>query len=1021
MKAEQANIEWLADTEVFKVNAVSAHSDHKFYLNKEDADKGNQTLKYSLNGEWKFLYSKHIKDRVKDFYKTSFDENNMDKINVPDSIQSQKYNYSQPHYTNQKYPWDGHSQIVPPAISIDKMDEVGSYVKHFDIPKEYKNMRVFISFQGVENAFYVWLNGNFVGYSEDSFTPTEFEITKYLKDSDNKLAVEVHKASTGAWLEDQDFWRLSGIFREVYIYAIPKTHLRDVFVTSTFMDDYNKANLKIEGELDKIDNIEDTSNTYVSAELFWDNKRVMLIDDINVAESNFIIEKCVEEVRLWSVEEPNLYDLYIYVKNNDEIVEVTRLKYGFREFKLDNGIMKLNGKRIVFKGVNRHEFSCYNLRSITEEEMLWDIKFMKKHNINAVRTSHYPNATRWYELCDEYGLYLIDETNLETHGTWNYGKERDMNAIPGDKPEWLYIVLDRAKSMFMRDKNHASILMWSCGNESYGGLNLYKMSEFFRKSDNTRLVHYEGVFNDRTYDATSDIESRMYADVKDIKEYLENNPKKPYINCEYSHAMGNSCGGLSLYTKLESMYEQYQGGFIWDYIDQGIMKKDIYGNDVLAYGGDFADRPTDYNFCTNGIIFADRKTSPKMQEVKYLFSNIVINPNKAGTHIINNNLFVDTSYLKFVYEVALYGVVVDSGEFEAVVMQGEDKLIPIDYKNIHENGEYVITISAVLKNDTAWEKAGYEINFGQYIFVNEENNQKSIYNELSAQKSSYNIVNGRETLGISGKDYEILFDKNKCAIISYAVNGVEYMAKPMYPDYSKAFTDNDKGCGYDYELIQYQSASMVRKPRKFSYTIENGQIKIYTEFENATEKATTTIVKYTVFENGSIYVQATYNGKSGMPVLPQFGMTFATYRQYNNFRYYGNGPMENYSDRCEGARVGVFESSADENMTKYIIPQECGNRTATRWLEVFDNNDNQGIKILSVSSPLDVTVLPYSSFEINMALHQEELAKPYYTYVTISEKKMGVGGDNSWGARPHEEYLLSGEAEHSFDFIITRK
>lgn len=1021
MKTEQANINWLSDTQVFKVNAINAHSDHKFYLNKNDAEQNNQSLKYSLNGEWQFLYSKHIKDREKDFYKVDFNEDNMQSINVPDSIQSQKYNYSKPHYTNQKYPWDGHSQIVPPEISIDKLDEVGSYVKHFNLPKEYKNLRTFISFQGVENAFYVWLNGKFVGYSEDSFTPTEFDVTNFLKEGDNKLAVEVHKASTGAWLEDQDFWRLSGIFREVYIYAIPDTHLKDVFVTSTFEDNYSKAKLRIVGELDrKIVDITTMPNVTVSAELYYDDTKVLTIEEVNVEEDSFELEKWLEAPNLWSAELPNIYELYIYVRTDGVLSEVTKLKHGFREFKLDNGIMKLNGERIVFKGVNRHEFSCYNLRSVTEEEMLWDIKFMKKHNINAVRTSHYPNATRWYELCDEYGIYLIDETNLETHGTWNYGKERDMNAIPGDKPEWLYIVLDRAKSMFMRDKNHASILMWSCGNESYGGLNLYKMSEFFRTSDPTRLVHYEGIFNDRTYDATSDIESRMYAEIKDIKEYLEKNPKKPYINCEYSHAMGNSCGGLSWYTELENMYEQYQGGFIWDYIDQGIMRKDIYGQDVLAYGGDFLDRPTDYNFCTNGVIFANRKTSPKMQEVKYLFSNIVINPNKAGTHIINNNLFMDTSYLKFIYEVAHEGVVVEKGEFEAVVLPKEDKLVSVNYIDMLDKGEYVITISAVLKEDTAFEKAGYEMTFGQYTFINEESKQKTDYNELTLSKTSYNIVNGRETLGISGKDYEILFDKNKCALISYVINGIEYMAKPMYPDYSKAFTDNDKGCRYDYELIEYQAASMVRMPLKFTYTIENGLLKIYTEFKNATSKDTTTIVKYTVFNDGSIYVEATYNGRKGMPVMPQFGMTFATFREYNNFRYYGNGPMENYSDRCTGAKLSVFESKADDNMTDYIIPQECGNRTGTRWLEVY-GNDEAGITITAVDEPLSVTVLPYSSMEINEALHKEELRRPYYTYITISMKKMGVGGDNSWGARPHDEYLISGEDKHSFNFIIRRK
>lgn len=1019
MRENRADISWLSNTEVFKINAICAHSDHRFYLNKEDADRENMTLRHSLNGTWKFLYSKHIAQREADFYREDYDDSKMSEIEVPSSIQSVRYNYSIPHYTNQKYPWDGHSAIIPPQISEGEKDEVGSYVRYFDLPQEYKDMRVFVSFQGVENAFYVWLNGEFIGYSEDSFTPSEFEITQYLRDKNNKIAVEVHKASTGAWLEDQDFWRLSGIFRDVYIYAIPDIHLRDMFITSSFNNDYTSATLNIEGSIEKeLETELNMNKVSVSADIIYDNERVACIQETDISDSSFILTTDIDNPRLWSAETPHLYDIYIYIKKDNVIEEVVRYRYGLREFKMDNGVMKLNGKRIVFKGVNRHEFSCYNLRSVSEEEMLWDIKFLKANNINAVRTSHYPNNTRWYELCDEYGIYLIDETNLETHGTWNYGKERDMNAIPGDKPEWLYIVLDRAKSMFMRDKNHSSVLIWSCGNESYGGLDLYKMSEFFRKADSTRLVHYEGIYNDRTYNDTSDMESRMYATVTDIKQYLDTKPTKPYISCEYSHAMGNSCGGLSLYTELEDMYEQYQGGFIWDYIDQGIMREDIYGNKVLAYGGDFTDRPTDYNFCTNGIIFADRKTSPKMQEIKHLFANIVIKPNKAGVHISNNNLFVNTDYVKFEYTVELDGNLVDKGGFVVDVKPGEDRLVSVPYRSMNESGEYAITIKALLKNDTKWEKAGYEVAFGQYIFVNEKNISEKLYEQISNVQTTYRVVNGKDTLGINGDNFKVMFDKQKGSIISYVLNGIEYMAKPPYPDYGRAMTDNDRGCGYDYELAEYMTASIVRKCVHFSYTIERGHVKVRVEYKNAMSADTKTTIIYTVFAGGEVLVEEKYKGAKGMPVMPQFGITFATYRQYNYMRYYGNGPMENYSDRAKGARLGIYETNATDNMTPYIIPQECGNRTKVRWMQITDEKGH-GFEIISGKHNIEVTVLPYSSVEINQALHKEELPNPYYTYITVSGRKMGVGGDNSWGARPHDEYLISGEEEHEFSFMIS--
>src|SRR5699024_9330687 len=487
--------------------------------------------------------------------------------------------YGKPQYVNTMYPWDGIEYIQPPEIPVHD-NAVGSYVKTFHVPGNMKDMPLYISFQGVESAFYVWLNGEFVGYSEDSFTPAEFELTPFVTDGENKLAVEVYQRSTGSWLEDQDFWRFSGIFRDVYLYSKPAIHVYDMKVTSDLNNTYDKGMLDIQCMLD------DTRRNLHLALLLEDadGEKVDTVE-ADATNGTASLSLTVDRPHLWSAESPYLYKAFIQVYDETgALVEVIPQQVGFRTFEMKNGLMCLNGERIVFKGVNRHEFNCHHGRSVTKEDMLWDIKTLKQNNINAVRTSHYPNQTYWYELCDEYGVYVIDEMNIETHGTWWRNDTLDLeNAIPGNKMEWQDIVMDRAKSMYERDKNHPSILIWSVGNESCGGEVLYNVSNYFREVDPSRLVHYEGVFNDRSFNDTSDMESRMYAKPAEIAAYLDEHTDKPFIVCEYMHAMGNSLGGMKKYTDLEDEYAHYQGGFIWDYIDQGILKKDEYGKDFIAY------------------------------------------------------------------------------------------------------------------------------------------------------------------------------------------------------------------------------------------------------------------------------------------------------------------------------------------------------------------------------------------------------------------------------------------------------
>lgn len=562
-------------------------------------------LKQSLNGRWYFNYAKNPNERFVDFYKEDIDCHYFDMIDVPGHIQMQGYDQMQ--YINTLYPWDGHEKLRPPHISSDD-NPVGSYVCYFEVNEALKNKTTRLVFDGVETAYYVWLNGEFIGYSEDSFTPSSFDVTYALKDGENKLAVEVYKRSSASWLEDQDFWRFSGIFRDVSLYAIEDIHINDLFVKTTLKNNYKDVQVSV--NLDVIAKKEGYLNTAL-----YDQNNNIIYQAKQLPLTNFSFG--LTNVNLWSSENPYLYKLLLTVYDHDDnLVEVIPQKIGFREFKMDQGIMKLNGQRIVFRGVNRHEFAADKGRAITKEDMLYDIKFMKMHNINAVRTSHYPNQSLWYDLCDEYGIYLIDEANLESHGSWQkLGACEPSWNIPGNLPQWHDVVVDRANTMLQRDKNHPSILIWSCGNESYAGTNIVAMANHFRENDPTRLVHYEGCVWNRDYCEATDMESRMYAKAKEIETYLQGNPAKPYISCEYMHAMGNSLGGMKQYTDLEDKYAQYQGGFIWDYIDQAVYYTNGYGEKVLGYGGDFKERYTDYNFCGDGIVFADRTIRQKLKKL----------------------------------------------------------------------------------------------------------------------------------------------------------------------------------------------------------------------------------------------------------------------------------------------------------------------------------------------------------------------------------------------------------------------
>ena len=613
-----AELSWLADPTVFRVNRLDAHSDHVCYASAEEAERGETSLRQSLDGAWRFAWSPNPAARPVDFWREGFDGSGFGTILVPGHMETQ--GYGQIQYINTLYPWDGRAELRPPQIDWED-GPVGSYIREFDLDPGLRGKRVCVSFQGVEQACYVWLNGRFVGYAEDSFTPSEFDLTPYIRETGNRLCVEVYKRSSTAWIEDQDFFRFSGMFRPVYLYAKPAVHLEDVGFQAGLEEGRAAGTLSIRLLLSG-----ETQGAAVRCKITHRTQGVLLDADLSLRpEDGYLWSRPMrfERVRPWSHETPELYWAVLTLTAPDgRVTEVVPYDVGFRRFELKDGLLLLNGERLVLKGVNRHEWSPETGRAIGPDDMTAAMEVFRRNNINAVRTCHYPNQTPWYHLCDQNGIYMMDEANLESHGSWQ--KRGDIEPswnVPGSLPEWRDCVVDRARSMFERDKNHVSILFWSCGNESYAGEDILGMAEFFREKDPSRVVHYEGVFNCREFDRISDVESRMYAPPQAIREYLESKPEKPFLLCEYMHSMGNSLGGMESYIRLGEEFPQYQGGFIWDYMDQALWHANCNGERVLGYGGDFGERQTDYAFSGNGIVSADGAEKPAMQEVRYWYSS----------------------------------------------------------------------------------------------------------------------------------------------------------------------------------------------------------------------------------------------------------------------------------------------------------------------------------------------------------------------------------------------------------------
>ena len=1002
------------DPQYFCDGRMAAHSDHTYYRSEEEREDGETSYRYDMNGLWKFQYAPNYAGTIRGFEAEAYSCKDWEDIYVPAHIQMEGYDV--PQYANVQYPWEGHEELHPGQIP-ERFNPVASYVKYFYVPENMKGKRVFISFQGAESGLALWLNGSFVGYSEDSFTPSEFELTEYLKDGENKLAAQVFKWTASSWCEDQDFYRFSGIYRDVYLYTVPEVHVYDLQIRAVPDETLKSATLEL------------TTDTWGEGKIkvtLSGKGEILFSEEKDLSGKNTYTWEITDPV-LWSAEDPQLYDLEIEVYDAEgTLQEIIPERVGFRRFEMKDGIMILNGKRIVFKGVNRHEFSSITGRHVSEEELLKDIITMKQNNINAIRTCHYPDASPIYRLCDEYGLYMIAENNLESHGSWDIAEfTKDYtDVVPYDKPEWLGMMLDRVNSMYQRDKNHPAILIWSCGNESFGGKDIFEMSEFYRKNDPTRLVHYEGVIHDRRYNDTSDMESQMYPSVDAIKKFLAEDDSKPFICCEYTHAMGNSCGAMHKYTDLTDTEPKYQGGFIWDYIDQSIYKKDRYGKEFQAYGGDFGERPTDYNFSGNGIAYGgNRDASPKMQEVKFNYQNITAQVSEDSVKVINKNLFVNTDTFDCEVTLAKNGHVLRTETLETSVDPLSENIYALPFGKQTRPGEYTVTVSFLLKKKTLWAEAGHEVAFGQYVYQVEETEKLS--------ECGVELVKSLHNIGVRGENFQVMFSVLNGGMVSYKYAGREMIEAIPKPNFWRAPTDNDCGNLMPMRYAQWKIASMYATHKDFrskeryapsnapETTVHENSVEVAFKYLMPTTPVSECRLAYEVFGDGRVKTTLTYDPVKELGDMPEFGVLFKFNADYDHVKWYGLGPAETYADRKHGAKLGIYENSVSDNMARYLVPQECGNKEGVRWASITDRKGRGMLFEMDKNNgPMMFSALPYTPHEMENAMHPYELPEVHYTVVRAAKGQMGVGGDDSWGAHTHPEYLLNTDGKMEFSFVF---
>ncbi|MBQ7876077.1 MAG: DUF4981 domain-containing protein [Clostridia bacterium] len=1012
--------EWNNNPEITHINALPARATMVAYDTEAEAKALNRDAskrKVSLNGMWKFNFATNPALAPSDFYKTDYSVADWDDIKVPANWQTEGYDY--PQYTNTRYPWSEAEPKLRPPYAPEGYNPVGSYVTTFT-PSDWDGVSpVTIHFAGVESCYYLWVNGDFVGFSKDTFSPHEFDITPYITKGENKIAVKVLRWCDASWLEDQDFWRLAGIFREVYVEYTNRVAIYDVFSKTELNDTFDKAQLNVDVTVRNYENVKKNTTVYVS---LYDGEEVVLdrvACPVSLSGEDFDKVTVTAEVnnpKLWSAEYPNLYTIVVSLSEDGKETHYVSARVGFVKYEIKNGLMLVNGKEIMFKGVNRHDFTCDHLRATDYDDLMHSVLMMKKYNINSVRTSHYPNNTLWYELCDEYGLYMIDETNLETHGTWHYGQREEEETLPASRPEWREAVVDRANGMVMRDKNHPSICMWSLGNESFGGQNFIEMREHILSLDTSRVIHYEGTCHFRRFEHATDVESEMYTRPWNVLGNINRNNDKPFILCEYSHAMGNSCGGLHDYWKLFYTYPSLQGGFIWDWIDQAIRTTSSEGKEYLAYGGDFGDTPNDGTFAGNGLLFADGAITPKLIETKKCYQNMwfkdadIIN---GRVRIHNQHLFTNLSEYDFKYKIEVNGEVIGEGEFTCDVQPLTKKVVSMGFTVPEErDSEYAITVSAHLKNDTLWAEKGHEVAFEQFVLPYNKKAEAVIENT-----GAVNCEETEENVTLSANGVKVVFDKSTGNMVSYSVDDKEMLYAPVSQNYWRAMTDNDKGARLYKRSACWREAGNNAELVNMEIREGSGAVIVECEYTVPTDKESKSKFTYVMTGDGKLNVGGNLTPQIMDADIPCVGMMIPMLLEYDVMNYYGFGPHENYIDRNVSAKLGIYSNTIEEQRTHYLVPQENANKTGVRWVE-FVNKAGKGIRI-DADDALEISPSYYTPIETEGYDHDYKLPEPVKAVYKVNCRMMGIGGDDSWGSRPLVQYKNQTNWEYNYTFVIS--
>ena len=1002
-------------------------------INKEKAhativlpsEKASDPRIVSLNGLWRFKWSPDPQSRPMDFYKQDYSAAQWDLIQVPGNWQMQGFGL--PIYTNMSYPF----RANPPSVtsepqrsfySYSHRNPVGSYCTTFNVPDSWLNKRLFINFGGVKSAFYIWINEQKVGYSQGSMTPAEFDITSFIQQGENKLAVEVYRWSDGSYLEDQDMWRLSGIFRDVDLFIRPATFIQDFKVTAEPDDSLTQAQVAVQVTIEN--RSEETaggltvetiiSNGFVYQTL-WKN-----IEPIAASAQNSIsLETILNNPLLWSSGTPNLYDLQLNLKNAEqEIIDTIHWRFGVKKVVVDGELFKINGRSIKLKGVNRHEHHPRTGRHVDRQTMRRDVELLKQANINMVRTSHYPDDPFFYELCDIYGIYIMDEANQESHG-FGIG-----NSVMGQNPLWKNAHVDRAVSVVQRDKNHACVILWSLGNEGGRGRNMIAMAEAVKSIDTTRPVFSD---SDRSVSAIYD---DGYLSPERLQQLGQRISDRPVFMREYAHAMGNSEGNLQEYWDVIYADPSIMGAAIWDWVDQGIAKRidgsplrydnhpaalSLKDNEYFAYGGDFGDVPNDGAFCINGLIGPDRVPHPHYYQVQKVYQPVIfelVSADPISIKITNYYDFMSLDHLDISYSFTANGKVKESDVFVLKTLHpGESETIEISspqwLDSISE--DICLNISAQLKSPTLWAEEGFSVAREQFILKNAK------VETLQAAQGNLDVQENPEDIQISGEDFKIIVSKNKGTLLSWVVKDNELLQGQLAPYFWKPANDNQKRNSYERRLGPWKAAAADLVLKQIEATQENGFVKVHCSMDLYDVAEYT--LDYTINGKGQIQVQAKYQPRqTSIPLMPKFGMRVQLQDRFNKIAWYGRGPYENYPDRKTGYLIGLYESKLSNFITNYIVPQDNANRCDVRWFSLEDQNGNR-IRVTGLQE-LCFRAWPYTEDDLEKAKHPFDLPDRDLINLNIDLNIHGVGGNDAWGARTMDQYTIDGNKPYSYGFIL---